>query len=102
MDDNTEILKDTLDNIEGTVQSIYTELTRQGEPSIKGLLLEQENRGERIEKDILPHIQDSLVEIKKAILVSAIIIAKPTKPEAAIKKAYTALDKFLEGDINEK
>lgn len=102
MDDDAEILKNTLDNIEDTVQSIYTELTRQGEPSIKGLLLEQENRGERIEKDLLPSIQHSLVEIKKAILVSAIIIARPARPESAIRKAYAEIDRFLEGGTNEK
>lgn len=95
---NKEILETILDRFSGnadTVDAIYEELNTQGRSTIKGLLFEAERRGANMEEIILPAIQKELVDIERAILASAILIAKPTDPQQAIKNAYSFADKIL-------
>ncbi len=89
-----ENIQDSVENIESLLDSIYNELTLQGEPSIKGLMLEQEKRGDNIENNLLPKILDELLDIKKTILVAALIIAKTNPSIQEVKNSRKIVDAF--------
>ncbi len=87
--------EEVLNEVKDIAETISDELTEQGRPSIKGLLLEIERQGGQIEDKILPKILNRLGDVESAVLAGALVIAQPQNPQKALEDAYKTANEFL-------